>query len=311
MNKPAKTISCLAAIGLVAATAVLLTTKPNTRGREAVPATLEMAPTSVGGYPESPWAEFPTPVPRRAENTSTVDAPAIAAAESPADTPQASVGAASRRGGTEDLAALRASLLGAVRRDPADALATLTALPLSNRLKIDIGGEMLGLWTADDPRAAAAWAEQNRWPRELGGPVVKVADEWARQDPAAALDWASSLASGLDQVGAIIAATGRWSKTDFSAVAAHVGRQPRGLPRDVMAGTLAREFGQEDPLAGLQWALIVEDPVGRERAAAGAIADVHAADPARAELLLQSAGLPPEFRQAVEKRVAGPLPWWH
>jgi hypothetical protein len=27
--------------------------------------------------------------------------------------------------------------------------------------------------------------------------------------------------------------------------------------------------------------------------------------------LLQSAGLPPEFRQAVEKRVAGPLPWWH
>jgi hypothetical protein len=141
--------------------------------------------------------------------------------------------------------------------------------------------------------------------------VVKVADEWARQDPAAALDWAASLASGLDQVGAIIAATGRWSKTDFSAVAAHVGRQPRGLPRDVMAGTLAREFGQEDPLAGLQWALIVEDPVGRERAAAGAIADVHAADPARAELLLQSAGLPPEFRQAVEKRVAGPLPWWH
>jgi len=308
MNKRAKIISCLAAIGLVAAIAVLLTTKPNTRGEEAVPVTPDMAATSVGDYPGKTGAEFPTPVPRRAEITSAVDAPVVA---SPADTPQALVGPVNRQGDTGGLGALRAALLEDTRRDPAGAFATLTALPLSNRLKIDIGGEMLELWAADDPRTAAAWAERNRWPGELGGPVVKVADQWARRDPAAALDWAAGLAPGLDQIGAIIAATGRWSKTDFSAVAARVSRQPRGLPRDVMAGTLAREFGQEDPLAGLQWALSVDDPVGRERAAAGAIADIHAADPARAALLLQTAGLTPDFRQAVEKRVAGPLPWWH
>lgn len=212
---------------------------------------------------------------------------------------------------TGKLQTLRDSLLQSAERDPAAALASLSDLPLSDRLKIDIGGEILGHWTDRAPREAAAWAEQNRWPGELGGPVAKVAEEWARRDPAAALLWAAGLETGLDQIAALIAATSRWSKTDLHAVAGHVSSQLRGLPRDVMAGTLAREFGQEDPAAGLQWALAVDDPTGRERAAAGAIADLHARDPAQAAGLLQSAGLTPDFRQAVEKRVAGPLPWWH
>jgi|GEM_PF-6944804 len=212
---------------------------------------------------------------------------------------------------TGKLQTLRDSLLQSAEQDPVAALASLSGLPLSDRLKIDIGGEILGHWTDRAPREAAAWAEQNRWPGELGGPVAKVAEEWARRDPAAALLWAAGLEPGLDQVAALIAATSRWSKTDLHAVAGHVSSQLRGLPRDVMAGTLAREFGQEDPAAGLQWALAVDDPTGRERAAAGALADLHARDPAQAARLLQSAGLTPDFRQAVEKRVAGPLPWWH
>lgn len=210
-----------------------------------------------------------------------------------------------------DLAQMREVLLEGARTDPSTVFAVLEGLPLSDRLKIDIGGEMLGIWTAAAARDAAAWAVQNRWTNQMAGPVVKVAEEWARLEPAAALDWAASLAPGLDQIGALIAATARWSKTDFSAVADYVDRQPGGLPRDVMAGTLAREFGQEDPAAGLQWALAVGDPVGRERAAAGAITDLHRTNPARAALLLQAAGLTPDQRQSVEKRVAGPLPWWH
>jgi hypothetical protein len=42
-----------------------------------------------------------------------------------------------------------------------------------------------------------------------------------------------------------------------------------------------------------------------------AIADVYAAAPEHPALFLQTAGLTPDFRQAVEKRVAGPLSWWH
>ena len=311
MDRRFKGISWLAAVGLLAAAAVFVIVPRSDRTAAPAVGATDSGVTAGRGRPDDRRTGSPAAGGGKGETSIAGVAPDAAAAEHPADTAPATDPAPGRVRDTEDLGALRSSLLEAVRRDPAAAFAILTALPLSDRLKIDIGGEMLGLWAAGDPRAAAAWAEQNRWPRELGGPVVKVADEWARRDPAAALDWAAGLAPGLDQVGAIIAATGRWSKTDFSAVADHVSRQPRGIPRDVMAGTLAREFGQEDPVAGLQWALIVEDPVGRERAAAGAIADVHAADPARAALLLQSAGLSPEFRRAVEKRVAGPLPWWH
>ena len=214
-------------------------------------------------------------------------------------------------GETGKLQTLRDALFQSAERDPSAAMASLAGLPLSDRLKIDIGAGILARWTDHAPQEAAAWAGRNRWPGELGCPVAKVAEQWARRDPAAALLWAAGLEPGLDQVAALIAATSRWSKTDLHAVAGHVSSQLRGLPRDVMAGTLAREFGQEDPVAGLQWALAVDDPTGRERAAAGALADLHARDPAQAARLLQSAGLTPDFRQAVEKRVAGPLPWWH
>lgn len=269
-------------------------------------------PSPAGTTPADP---HPPPDQSGLFDSSPADQVANHASSAPADRgteagPAEIVEAVRIQAETGNIGPLRIALLEAARRDPAGAMATLGTLDLSDRLKIDIGAEMLGLWTDAAPREAAAWAQQNRWPGAWGGPVGKVAEDWSRRDPAAALDWAAGLSPGLDQTSAIVAAVSRWSRTDFSAVAGYVGSRPRGPARDVMVGTLAREFGQEDPAAGLRWALAVDDPAGRERAAAGALADVYASDTARAALLLQGTGLPGGFREAVMNRLAGPGPWW-
>lgn len=210
---------------------------------------------------------------------------------------------------TGNLSVLRSALLGVADRDPAEALETLKAMNLSDRIKIDFGSDLLGRWVETDPAAAAGWAHENRYPQWWGGPVAKVAEEWSRSDPQAALEWSAKLTPGLDQISAVVAATSRWSKTDLKQVANFVGRQSPGFSRDIMAGTLAREFGQEDPAAGLRWAMVVGDATGRERAAAGAVADVYGKDPKQAIEFLQKSGFSAADQQAVLRRLQTG-PWW-
>jgi len=208
-----------------------------------------------------------------------------------------------------NLSVLRSALQGMAEKSPGEALETLKAMNLSDRIKIDFGADLLEKWTDADPATAAGWAKENRYPQWWGGPVAKVADEWSRTDPRAAVEWSAQLSPGLDQISALVASTSRWSKTDLKEVADFVGRQAPGFPRDIMAGTLAREFGQEDPSSGLKWASLVQDATGRERAAAGAVADVYGKDPAQAATLLQKSGLPVAEQQGVMRRLQGG-PWW-
>ena len=208
-----------------------------------------------------------------------------------------------------NLSMMRSALHGIWKVNPGGALDLLKAMNLSDRIKTDMGSELLGQWVGKDAASASRWATGNRYQEWWGGPAALVAEVWARSDPQSAIQWSSQLSPGLDQMSALVAATSRWSKTDLQGVADYVFRQSPGSSRDIMAGTLAHEFGQEDPLCGLKWAAGVQNPTGRQRAAAGAVADVYAKDPGQVQLILKQSDLSPQEQTAVLGRLQNG-PWW-
>ncbi len=205
---------------------------------------------------------------------------------------------------------LREALAGWGEKDPQGAINQLGTLGLSDGLKGDIRRDLLEQWADLNPAAAAAYAVQNRTPDSWRGLVGTVADEWSKRDPMAAANWAASLDSGRDKRGAIYSAISNWADADPNGAAAYVSSQPPGESRDMMAGTLARQIGQDDPASGLKWAAMVADPATQERAAAGALIDLYRKDETQARQILQSSGLSAQIQQATLSRMTNRGPWW-
>jgi len=205
---------------------------------------------------------------------------------------------------------LREALSGWAEKDPQAAVNQLTALGLSEGLQRDIRGDLLEQWADANPVAAAAYAVANRNPDNWRGLVGTVADEWSKRDPQAAANWAAGLESGRDKRGAIYSAISNWADADPNGAAAYVSAQPPGESRDMMAGTLARQIGQDDPAAGLKWAAMVADVSTQERAVAGALVDLYRRDTNQAVQLLRSSGIPPQVQQSALNRMTGRGPWW-
>jgi hypothetical protein len=205
---------------------------------------------------------------------------------------------------------LREALAGWGEKDPQGAISQLGSLGLSDGLQGDIRRDLLEQWADLNPAAAAAYAVQNRNPDSWRGLVGTVADEWSKRDPMAAANWAASLDSGRDKRGAIYSAISNWADADPNGAAAYVSSQPAGESRDMMAGTLARQVGQDDPGAGIKWAAMVADPATQERAVAGALIDLYRKDEAQARLILQSSGISAQIQQAALNRMTNRGPWW-
>ena len=205
---------------------------------------------------------------------------------------------------------LREALAGWAEKDPQGAINQLGSLGLSDGLSRDIRRDILEQWADLNPTAAAAYAAANRTPDSWRGLVGTVADEWSKRDPMAAANWAASLDSGRDKRSAIYSAISNWADADPGGAAAYVSSQPPGESRDMMAGTLARQAGQEDPAAGLKWAAMVADPGTQERAVAGALVDLYRRDENQARQILQSSSIPAQIQQAALSRMTNRGPWW-
>ena len=205
---------------------------------------------------------------------------------------------------------LREALSGWAEKDPQAAVNQLAAMGLSEGLQRDIRGDLLRQWADLNPAGAAAFAAANRNTESWRGPVRSVADEWSKRDPKAAVTWAAGLESGTDKRGAIYSAISNWADADPTGVATYVSSQPPGESRDIMAGTLARQFGQEDPASGLKWAAMVGDPAGQERAVAGALIDLYRKNEAQARQLLQSSTISAQVQAAALSRMTNRGPWW-
>jgi hypothetical protein len=226
------------------------------------------------------------------------------------DGPGATAYAAQVYSETGNASLLREALAGWGEKDPQGAISQLGSLGLSDGLQGDIRRDLLEQWADLNPAAAAAYAVQNRNPDSWRGLVGTVADEWSKRDPMAAANWAASLDSGRDKRGAIYSAISNWADADPNGAAAYVSSQPAGESRDMMAGTLARQIGQDDPASGLKWAAMVADPATQERAAAGALIDLYRKDETQARQILQSSGLSAQIQQATLIRMTNRGPWW-
>ena len=205
---------------------------------------------------------------------------------------------------------LREALAGWAEKDPQAAVNQLASLGLTDGLTRDIRRDLLEQWADLNPASAAAYATANRETDNWRGLVGTVADEWSKRDPKAAADWAAALEKGRDKRGAIYTAISNWADADPNGAAAYVSSQPPGENRDMMAGTLARQIGQDDPGAGLKWAALVADPATQERAVAGALVDLYRKDTNQAVLLLQSSGISAQVQQAALNRMTNRGPWW-
>ena len=211
---------------------------------------------------------------------------------------------------TGNASLLREALAGWADKDPQGAVNQLAAMGLSDGLTRDIRRDLLEQWADLNPTAAAAYAVANRNPDNWRGLVGTVAEEWSKRDPKAAVDWAANLETGRDKRGAIYTAISNWADADPGGAAAYVSSQPAGENRDMMAGTLARQVGQDDPAAGLKWAAMVADPATQERAVAGALVDLYRKDTNQALLLLQGSGISSQVQQAALSRMTNRGPWW-
>jgi len=205
---------------------------------------------------------------------------------------------------------LREALAGWAEKDPQAAVNQLASLGLTDGLTRDIRRDLLEQWADLNPAAAAGYATANRETDNWRGLVGTVADEWSKRDPKAAADWAAALETGRDKRGAIYTAISNWADADPNGAAAYVSSQPLGESRDMMAGTLARHIGQDDPGAGLKWAALVADPATQERAVAGALVDLYRKDTNQAVLLLQSSAISAQVQQAALNRMTNRGPWW-
>lgn len=226
------------------------------------------------------------------------------------DGPGATAYAAQIYNETGNASLLREALSGWADKDPQGALNQLAGMGLSDGLSRDIRRDLLEQWADLNPAAAASYAVANRNPDSWRGLVGTVADEWSKRDPKAAADWAGALDSGRDKRGAIYSAISNWADADPNGVAAYVSSQPAGETRDMMAGTLARQVGQEDPAAGLKWAAMVSDPATQERAVAGALIELYRQDETQARQLLQSSAISAQVQQAALNRMTNRGPWW-
>ena len=205
---------------------------------------------------------------------------------------------------------LREALAGWGEKDPQGAINQLGTLGLSEGLQGDIRRDLLEQWADLNPAAAASYAVANRNPDNWRGLVGTVADEWSKRDPKAAADWAAGLEAGRDKRGAIYSAISNWADADPNGAAAYVSSQPPGESRDMMAGTLARQLGQDDPASGLKWAAIVADPATQERAIAGALIDLYRKNEAQARQLLQGSTISAQVQAAALSRMTNRGPWW-
>ena len=226
------------------------------------------------------------------------------------DGPGATAYAAQIYNETGNASFLREALAGWAEKDPQGAVNQLATLGLSEGLQRDIRRDLLEQWADLNPVAAGAYAVANRTPDSWRGLVGVVAAEWSKRDPKAAADWAATLDTGRDKRAAIYSAISNWVDADPAGAAAYVSTQPNGENRDMMAGTLARQVGQEDPAAGLKWAALVADPATQERAVAGALVDLYRQDTNQAVQLLQNSGISAQVQQAALSRMTNRGPWW-
>lgn len=136
-------------------------------------------------------------------------------------------------------------------------------------------------WAAQDPGAAAAYAESQFPAGELRSEAIRVAmTAWAQTDPRAAFQWMEERLSGPLKEEALVALAQGWSRKSPQQAAAwfiETGSTSQPL-LSAIAGTWARQ----DPAAAVKWASTLEEASNRGVGLTSALGEMARQDPAAA-----------------------------
>lgn len=229
--------------------------------------------------------------------------------------------------------ALRSVLSDWSSTDPASAAAYASTLP-EESWRADILHRAIDRWSVVDPDAALAWcqslppgSERDRvlaaaienlseiapdgasgWlallsdERSRTRAVSQVAAHWARHDPLAAASWAATRPSG-EQPAVFHSLVRGWAFSEPEAAGSWINALPPGRPRDAAIEAYVSVIDGMDAGMATQWALAIDEPGMRDRAAFEMFQRWRHDDPSAADAWLGSTEIP----EALKTRIAASL----
>lgn len=154
-------------------------------------------------------------------------------------------------------------------------------------LRLQARRAVIEQWAEVNPRAAAAWVQDQppTWERRRLTDSLAVA--WMQAEPQAAADWWTLQQPGADTRLKIINV---WAHRDPSAAGRWLGAQPAGPESDLARMTFARQIAEIDPPAAVAWAQTLADPALRASTLQHVLTLWRERDPQAAEAFQQEGG---------------------
>jgi RNA polymerase sigma factor (sigma-70 family) len=111
----------------------------------------------------------------------------------------------------------------------------------------------------------------------------KVVAAWAGQSPEEAAAWVRALSEGDQREAALASLTDAWLGKDEQNLVAWIDSLPPGLDRDITAEQMAYKLADSRPNDAWQWALSIQDPLHKTRAAYFSLQRIGARNPVLAK----------------------------
>lgn len=150
----------------------------------------------------------------------------------------------------------RTDLLGSalgtlVHKEPFAAMAMAERLSRMEQQRIT--PQLLLNWANNDPRAAAAWLEEQDDPQLHRQAFMMIASTYAERDPDEALRWAATLSGENSQV-VMSQVIQRIAQDDPERAGSMISQMDDGALRKSAIAAIAQTWAQSDPRAALAWA---------------------------------------------------------
>jgi hypothetical protein len=177
-----------------------------------------------------------------------------------------------------DLATVLADIWG--NADPAAAAGWVRQLP-PGQAQLEAAGTLATVWAASDITAAVAWSATIDDPSLKSAVVAHLGTTWGAIEPDRALAWLDSLPPESAARGTQ-GALNSWAATDPVGLADWIEQLSPGARNDQARRSLGDVIADEQPVAALELAAGIGDPIQQGDALARYYRQFHRADPASA-----------------------------
>ena len=198
-----------------------------------------------------------------------------------------------------DLAGVLADIWGT--SDPSAAASWVRQLPAGSA-QIEAAGTLATVWASHDIQAAVAWSETLGDPEVKAAVITHLGTTWGAIEPDRAMAWLDTLPPETAARGTQ-GALNSWAATDPVGLADWIQQMPVGARNDQARRSLGDVIASEQPMAALELAAGMNDPIGQGDSMARYYRAYYRADPAGATEWLQGEinRFPAPARQALSQ----------